>query len=106
MNRPRIAAAATAAALALPLAAVAAAPASAATVSSYTLHISCSAANIRSGPGTGYVALGVGYRGDKDVVNAETLGSNGLPTWYRGTVTRAPDGRKVSGFVTASCLGY
>ena len=103
LNKHRLAAAGTIAALTLPLLAVAVAPADAATT--ITMEVGCSAVNIRSGPSTSYVALGVGYYGDLDRINAATM-SNGHYTWYRGTVTRHSDGKRITGWVTATCMGW
>lgn len=102
--RRRIAATATVAALTLPIAALAAAaPATAATT--ITLEVGCSAVNVRTGPSTSYTAVGVGYYGDKDLISKATA-HNGTYTWWYGTLTRHSDGRKVTGWVTASCMGY
>ena len=99
----RLAAAGLATALTLPLAGLAAAPANAAVTVNY--EIGCHAANIRTGPATSYTAVGVGYHGDRDLISKATM-HGGKYTWFYGTVTRRSDDRRVTGWVTAQCIGY
>jgi len=104
MNRSRMAAAA-AATLVLPLAGVLAAAAPASATTTIVLTVGCSAVNIRTGPSTADTILGVGYRGDKDLISKGVM-HDGSYTWFYGTVTRASDHRRVTGWTTASCTGY
>jgi hypothetical protein len=86
--------------------ALAVAPTASAYATSY-FPITCSGVNVRANHTTSSAIVGMGFRGDKDLVSKVyylTKPYNMERSWLYGTVTRKSDGRKVTGWVTSSCL--
>jgi hypothetical protein len=81
---------------------------SASAYSTVNWPISCSAVKIRANHSTSSTALGVGYRGDRDVISKVYYNTPANPqvenSWLYGTVTRKSDGRRVTGWVVSTCI--
>lgn len=67
--------------------------------------VDCSAVNVRKSYSTSSTIVGVAYRGDIDHISKGLYEkAKGGYTWWDGTITRKSDGRKVTGWVIASCI--
>jgi hypothetical protein len=86
--------------------AVAVAP-NASAYSTARVPITCSGVNIRANHSTSSPILGMGFRGDTDLISKVYYLSNPPNlenSWLYGTVTRHSDGKRVTGWVTSTCL--